>query len=585
MKRIISVFVFYFLAICSYSETYYVKNGGNNSNSGLSDALAWETVAKVSATSFNAGDSILFKCGSTWTESITFTSSGTLNSRIFYGSYSTGSKPVFNGKRDLPGWSVAGNWTNISGNIWTIAWSGGYDVTDRIRIWINGAEIKRCETSSVTSTHRFYPANGTLYVYNVGNPSGNTSMKLVDASTALWNATTSKSYITLNGLNIQGWYYMQFTTCHYLIIENCNVGWDFGLYGLRFTGSDNGIIRNCTINANDTLHHNWRARVTEDGIRIDDGCDYWNIYNDTISYWGHSCTYLLSADPPVSAITYVKIHDCYFTEEGADYGRAFNVDIEHGMSSGNEIYNNYAYEQATESQIQGEYIKVYNNIFNGNDGNQFTVGRPHDNAHALTIVGYYDHNSPQHMEIRHNVFANCKGHGMFIHNSSVDFQTISDNIIENNIFINNDGYNPWLGSGASNAQIYIEDGLPGSNIHDNTYRNNLFYSSQTSTPIIYGPYGLSGISATTFNSADENGDIISGNIQGNPNFENPLNNFHLQLGSPAINTGIGDGILRDYEGKLWDSPPSIGAIEFKIIYGKYIQHLGHPIVMNKRIKH
>lgn len=542
--------------------TFYVKNGGSDSADGLSDATAWETVAKVSTTTFYEGESILFKCGSTWYDDLTITSSGVIDGRITYGNYSTGTLPKFDGRRDLPGWSISGNWTNISGNIWTISWSGGYDVTDRIRIWINGTEVKRSETSSVTSDYRFYPANGTFYLYNVGNPSGNSSIDLVDEDNGLFNSTLSKNYITFSGLDIQGWYYMQFTTCSYLRFEDCSIGENFGLYGLRFTGSDHGIITGCTINAHDMLNHSWRARITEDGIRIDDGCDDWDIYNNDLMYWGHSGLYLLSANPPTAAITNIKFHDNYYTNAGADYGRCFNVDVEHGYSTGNELYNNLVEDQATASQIQGEYIKVYNNIFNRCSGDEFTSGRPHDNAHALTIVGYYTYNSPQHMEIFNNVFANCYGHGLFIHNSSADFQTISDNLIDNNIFYHNEGINVWLGSGSTYVQVYIEDGLPGSNIYNNTYRNNIFYTPDIATPIIYGPYGLTKITATTFNTAEENGDVILGNIQGDPDFTNPDLDFHIDSLSPAYHAGIYKYGGTDMDGNLWNNPPSIGALEF-----------------------
>jgi parallel beta-helix repeat protein len=50
----------------SLAATYYVSPTGNDSNSGLSDAQAWKTIAKVNSQNFTNGDDIYFKCGGTW---------------------------------------------------------------------------------------------------------------------------------------------------------------------------------------------------------------------------------------------------------------------------------------------------------------------------------------------------------------------------------------------------------------------------------------------------------------------------------------------------------------------------------------
>src|SRR3990167_3923419 len=73
---------------------YYVKNDGNDSADGLSDANAWATVAKVVASSFAAGDQILFKRGSTWAETLFFPSSGASGNPIVIGDYGAGALPV-----------------------------------------------------------------------------------------------------------------------------------------------------------------------------------------------------------------------------------------------------------------------------------------------------------------------------------------------------------------------------------------------------------------------------------------------------------------------------------------------------------
>ena len=53
-------------AIKTTGRTYYVDaTGGSDNNDGT--GAPWQTVAKVNATTFQPGDSILFKRGETWT--------------------------------------------------------------------------------------------------------------------------------------------------------------------------------------------------------------------------------------------------------------------------------------------------------------------------------------------------------------------------------------------------------------------------------------------------------------------------------------------------------------------------------------
>ncbi|MFB6453985.1 right-handed parallel beta-helix repeat-containing protein [Chitinophaga sp. Hz27] len=72
---------------------YYVDNNGVDSLDGKTPATAWKTLAKVNATTFQPGDSILFKRGGSWTGTLVIKSSGTSNARITFGAYSSGNNP------------------------------------------------------------------------------------------------------------------------------------------------------------------------------------------------------------------------------------------------------------------------------------------------------------------------------------------------------------------------------------------------------------------------------------------------------------------------------------------------------------
>lgn len=75
---------------------YYVANSGDDSNDGLTSDTAWRTIAKVNASTFVPGDSIYFKRGDTWNESLIPPSSGSATDPITFGAYSTGEKPIIN---------------------------------------------------------------------------------------------------------------------------------------------------------------------------------------------------------------------------------------------------------------------------------------------------------------------------------------------------------------------------------------------------------------------------------------------------------------------------------------------------------
>lgn len=88
------------------SPTFYVSNAGNDSNTGLTTADPWLTVAKVNAYStFQPDDTIAFASGGTWREQLTAPASGTSGHPITFGTYGSGEKPIISGSDILTGWS------------------------------------------------------------------------------------------------------------------------------------------------------------------------------------------------------------------------------------------------------------------------------------------------------------------------------------------------------------------------------------------------------------------------------------------------------------------------------------------------
>lgn len=80
------------------AATYYVDaTGGDDARSGLSPALAWQTLAKVNGSAFVADDFVLLKRGGTWAEQLTPPSSGASSHPITFGAYDSGNPPRITG--------------------------------------------------------------------------------------------------------------------------------------------------------------------------------------------------------------------------------------------------------------------------------------------------------------------------------------------------------------------------------------------------------------------------------------------------------------------------------------------------------
>ncbi len=119
MKRLATLITITLLLLAApcLAATYYVDTAADgDAGAGTSEAanVAWKTIAKVNASSFSAGDSILFKRGETWRGSLTVPSSGTNGSPITFGYYgASGAKPIIQWDGAVSGWSTAGSWTEV----------------------------------------------------------------------------------------------------------------------------------------------------------------------------------------------------------------------------------------------------------------------------------------------------------------------------------------------------------------------------------------------------------------------------------------------------------------------------------------
>lgn len=128
--KLIYTILFFIISGTANATNYYISNTGSDAANGTSTGTSWQTIAKVNASSFVAGDSILFKAGDSWNEKLVVPSSGASGNHIIFSSYGTGVKPVITGFATLSGL------TN-SGNIWTA--NATNSVKKQNTVLVNGA--------------------------------------------------------------------------------------------------------------------------------------------------------------------------------------------------------------------------------------------------------------------------------------------------------------------------------------------------------------------------------------------------------------------------------------------------------------
>lgn len=118
-------------ALSTSATTYFISTAGNDSASGTSVNTPWKTIAKVNASAYTDGDSILFKRGETWREELTVPAHG-----LYIAAYGTGNKPLFLGSNLIPTWVQHD----------TTVWRGTFATINPEMIYVNGVRGKKRPT-------------------------------------------------------------------------------------------------------------------------------------------------------------------------------------------------------------------------------------------------------------------------------------------------------------------------------------------------------------------------------------------------------------------------------------------------------
>ncbi|GAB3779600.1 hypothetical protein GCM10028818_30420 [Spirosoma horti] len=93
-------------------STYYVANLGNDANDGRSVTSPFRSLNRVNQLNLQAGDSVLFRRGDTFSGTLVLKNSGLSSKPLFVGAYGQGAKPTLTGAVPVK------NWVNLGNNRW-----------------------------------------------------------------------------------------------------------------------------------------------------------------------------------------------------------------------------------------------------------------------------------------------------------------------------------------------------------------------------------------------------------------------------------------------------------------------------------
>ena len=292
-----TVFIIVMIGISRLASatTYYVSaSSGNDANGGTSSGTAWQTIAKVNSHTFLPGDSILFRRGDVWNESLAPPSSGGAGNPITFDAYGVGQAPNLTGYYAIP----SSAWVLVTGNAWKAPVPAGYSTINFCLFGSVWGQKVGASTSNLSAQWNFYFANGYLYVYSAGNPAIYYSAAIVPmglSNVPVINVN-GKSWLTIQHF-LLNWFdqygvYVQGTSDHVVLanIESDSII-PQGTQPLGF------YVNESAPGPADIKIYNAEAHLNYDGFRFDGAATAITMVNDK-AYGNRDAALVDSSSPP-----------------------------------------------------------------------------------------------------------------------------------------------------------------------------------------------------------------------------------------------------------------------------------------------
>ena len=458
----------------------------------------------------------------------------------------TGESPVVDCRAALTAWDTSGNWTQDgAADRWYID-SSGMTYSNPGRMWFTkigdsglteGQEV--VDAASVDAEYEWYydSGNTNIYVYSTSNPASYfADMKgLVANQYAL--QVYDKDYLEITGISFYGG--NSASVCmrevQYVYFHDNTVSYGekgIAIYGKVTANYDvysRVYIYNNTIDSGYVLDNSNAIVALSDGISLFEGCQYSEIYSNTVKNWGHTGITLGGWDitkwPVFASDNIVRDNDV--SAPDLDYGRGFEIFGTAARSQNNLVYRNNFHDLSVRIQFNGNdntfYSNTVANVTNPTRTGSTTRGQGIRlntwTYNANTLVSYNN-------KVLNNTFFDTDEAGIDLAND-LDTSDVYGHTIQNNIILNCGD-----DSIASQYGLMVKD---DTDINNNTISNNDIYSSTRGAGNEVSYRGTA-MTVATFNTSDAESDTIASNIQSDPKLISATD-LHLLVSSPCIDAG------------------------------------------------
>lgn len=472
------------------AATYYVDSaGGSDANNGTNTSSAWQSLNKVNGTTFQPGDSILFKTGGSWSGTLNPLGSGATNNPIIISSYGTNpAMPLINGNGNADAVAL----TNQP--YWEI---DNLEVMNTAATQAERYGIHLCANNFGTVNHLCV---SNCYVHNICG--------LVDTNDGdiLAKRTGGISVEVVSDTTTA-------TRFNDIIIENCTISsvTNQGIVACanRSGGSDYpGMAKwNARYCSNLIIRNNSISAVCKNAMSIrygDNTCVVENnvVFNTAIATSGNQ----------------IAAYGCW--------GTVFQYNEGYGNQGGNNAEDGSLYDSDLRS-VQTVWQYSYS----------------HDEFFGLFIqyaaapsAGSQDTN----VVVRYNISRNDHGYGS---DKGAIFTLTGDSTATSSEFI----YNNTIYTPANLSPAFVYDQTSG---HTTTFYNNIFYNLSATAQyhltsgnsnlfdfnVFYDPNGRPATEPADADELTNDPELVAPGA--GTNGINTLTGYELQSGSPCIDSGL-----------------------------------------------
>jgi len=512
---------------------YYIDyTAGNDSWDGLAPEYVsgsngpWKNATKASG-AFNAGDTIKFKCGETWTyQGFTVNSSGSAGSPITFTSYGTGNKPKFHHAQIITDWVEVDE---------TGVYTKGYSACG----WLleDGVGLVKASDQYCSDGNWWFHEWDTIYYKPTDGVPGDHTVERAAGSFITLNPET-RSYIVIDGLHIEcvgSAIYKGLTyAADHITVQNCHIERAYSGFWFDVTAgattTELNILNNTFDYVSNAIYLFTAATVTATVSRnvITHACQ---AYGGNFSLFDAEGISLQNMKN--SVIEYNEISGEYCTAAGIVHWDFTSGEIE---TTNNVFRYNYIHDISGAgiahggTAVSSGNCEIYGNIIT-NYGSDIT-GAPHG---GLRLNRAQTSATPS--KVYNNVCYNGDV-GIYL-NALTDYYTINNNIVH-----------------TMSSYLVQSNVLIGNNIFD----YNCYKDAATGTPFYYNA-GKNWADWKTWCGGDSHS-LTSDPLLIDPTDSPP--DFRLKPNSPCINKSVEVGLAEDYWGNYvpQGGAPDIGAYEY-----------------------